>query len=456
MTKRQLSLCLSVFAIGCATDEAPEDDLDLSETEQAVTCPAPALRIDRSFAVTDPTILAKFSFQRVVTRINTTAKSNITPLQLYKDWMATWSACSPGVDPNGYGIVCTRPESQFGTINPFATTGTRFAPVALMNRFDLAPSNGADCGEYRIVYALKDRPDGDRAFIIFEARLPNPNTALGLAGCAGVADFWAKLSTTADAATRATQLERFYFTGITAEGLTFSPVVTAANYGLATTGTPTGKGQIRTNFFADFNEWHLREFKMKKACAAAETCKASVAQVTVKTNAAGELFRGTHARTAAFETSFLNQVPALSRRNAATLGMATQDAHNEWESSAQGPEVVYRDFTRASFRTKIQAKITNPNLTVDNILDRATTQTCGGCHQHSNGTPQLGDNVRWQPSLGFVHVDETSTLSPALNLVFLPRRQAVMKSFLDRQCTPGATQPAADELTIGGAALDAH
>ena len=455
MTNHQRLLCLTALAIGCATDEAPEDDF--TETEQAVTCPAPPLDIARSFAVTDPAILAKFSFQRVMTKINTTANSTITPLRLYKDWMATWETCSPGVDPNGYGIRCTRPESQFGAIDPFAATGPRFVPVALMNRFDLAPANGADCGEYRIVYALLSSP-ADRAFIIFEARLPNPRPGLGLAGCAGVADFWARLSTTADVATRATRLERFYFTGITAEGLTFSPVVTAANYGLAASGAPTGKGQIRTNFFADLTEWHLREFKLQKPCTAGASCRLAVAQTTVKTNPAGELFRGTHARTVAFETSFLAQVPALSRRNPARIGMATQNAHNEWESSAQATEVVYRGFTRASFRSQIRAAIANPNLSVNNLLDRATTQTCGGCHQHSNSTPDLGDNVRWEPSLGFVHVDEGRNLSPALNLVFLPRRRAVMKAFLDRQCLPpppGAEEPAAD-VTIGGAALDAH
>jgi hypothetical protein len=27
-------------------------------------------------------------------------------------------------------------------------------PTALANRFDLAPRSGADCGEYRIVYAM--------------------------------------------------------------------------------------------------------------------------------------------------------------------------------------------------------------------------------------------------------------------------------------------------------------
>jgi len=446
------TIWLSILVVGCATDD-PED-LELGDTEQAVTCPAPAITVGRSLAVTDPAILAKFSFQRVMNKITTTAKSTITPLQLYKDWMATWAACGPNVDPNGYGIQCTRPESQFGSFNPFATTGARFVPVALMNRFDLAPSSGADCGEYRIVYALRDRP-GDRAFIIFEARLPNPRPAAGLAGCTGVADFWAKLSLDSDVASRATKLERFYFAGITAEGLTFSPVVTAANYGLGATGAANGKGQIRTNFFADFTEWHLREFKLKKPCAAADACKLAMAHVTVKTNPAGELFRGTHANTAAFEASFLNQIATLSRRNPATMAMTTQNAHNEFESSAQAPEVVYRGFTRASFKTQIQAKITNPNLTANHILDRATTQTCGGCHQHSNGA-DLGDGARWPSSLGFVHVDESSNLSPALTTVFLPRRQAVLKAFLDRQC--GAAAPAMEStegLTIGGAALDA-
>jgi len=332
MKKSQLALLLGVFVIGCATDEEGDDDVELGDTEQAITCPAPPLVTNRSFAVTDPAILAKFSFQRVMNKITATGKSTITSLQLYKDWMASWASCQAGVDPNGYGIDCTRPESQFGAFNPFAATGPRFVPVALMNRFDLAPSNGADCGEYRIVYALKDSP-ADRGFIIFEARLPNPNTALGLKGCAGVADFWAKQSTVADVATRAGNLERLYFTGITAEGLTYSPVVTASNYGLGATGAANGKGQIRTNFFADFTEWHLREFKLKKPCAATASCKLSLAHVTVKTNPAGELFRGTHANTAAFEASFLKQIPALSRRSAATLAMGIQNAHNEFESS---------------------------------------------------------------------------------------------------------------------------
>ena len=441
-----------MMTIGCATDDVDE----LADVEQAVTCPVPVIDPARSLAVTDPQILAKFSFKRVMTRINTSAKSTITPLQLYQDMMNSWAACQAGVDPNGYGVRCSRPESQYATFDPFATTGARFVPVGLFNRFDLAPSTGADCGEYRIVYALRDRP-GDRGFIIFEARLPNPNPAAGLAGCTGVADFWAKLSTDADVASRATKLEQFYFAGLTAEGVTFSPVVTAANYGLASTGTPTGKGQIRTNFFADFTEWHLRELKLRKPCAASASCALSLAHVTSKTNPADELFRGTHARSAAFRSSFLNQIPALSRRNAATIAMGVSNVHNTFESSAQSGDVVYRDplITPAAFKAEIAARITNPNLTADNILDRATTQTCGGCHQLSNGV-DLGDGVRWPSSRGFVHIDENRLLSDALVTKFLPRRQQVLKAFLDRQCGAGPAIEADPNSTIGGSALDAH
>lgn len=446
---RSLHLLFAATTLaGCVSGE---DDLDLGEVEQAVSCPVPALVTERSLAVTDPEILAKFSFQRVMTAINTSASGTGTPLQLYKEWMATWGACTdPAVDPNGYGIVCPRVETQLGAFNPFATTGARFVPVALMNRFDLAPTNGADCGEYRVVYAMQG--GNGRAFIIFESRLPNPDVAAGATGCAGVADFWAKLSTDASVTSRATKLERFYFTGITAEGKTFKPVVAAANYGLASAGAAFAKGQIRTNFFGQFQEWHLREFKLKKPCATGAACKLSVAHTTVKTNPADELFRGTHTRSAAFQTSFLNQVGTLSRVNPATIAMTTNNNHNEFESSAQVTDVVYRDFTQAAFRTQIQSKITNPRLTVNNILDRATTQTCGGCHQHSNFV-NLGDGVTWPSSLGFVHVDENRTLSDALRLSFLPRRAAVLKSFLDRQCSGTATVD--DGLTLSGASHDA-
>jgi hypothetical protein len=438
------ALLFGAVMVGCAADE---DSLRIDETAQAVTCPVPAINVNRSLAVRDPTILANFSFQRVMRQINTSAKGSTSALATYQQWMSTWADC---VDPNGYGIRCPRIETKFGKFNPFATTGPRFVPVALMNRFDLAPTSGADCGEYRVVYALLNSP-GDRGFIIFEARLPNPDTAAGLAGCSGVANFWAQLSNDTDVASRATKLERFYFTGITADGHTYEPVISGTHYGLTATGGSTGKGQIRTNFFAQFQEWHLREFKLHKGCALTASCAMSFKQVTVKTNPANELFAGTHMNAPAFQAAFLAQVPALSSTDAATIGMTVASKFDEMESSSQVPNVVYRGQATAAFKTQIAGAITNPILTADNILDRATTQTCGGCHQLSNGV-NLGGGVIWPQSGGFVHIDENRTMSPALVSVFLPRRSAVLSSFLDSFCS-GAT-PQDNGLTLSGAPLD--
>jgi hypothetical protein len=101
---------------------------------------------------------------------------------------------------------------------------------------------------------------------------------------------------------------------------------------------------------------------------------------------------------------------------------------------------------------------------VDNVLDRATTQTCAGCHLFSGGQA-LGGGKTWPSSLGFVQIDEASNLSPALTGTFLPRRKAVLEKFINDRCTgvaagapPNAlpaAAPSAEELTVGGSAVGA-
>jgi len=134
--------------------------------------------------------------------------------------------------------------------------------------------------------------------------------------------------------------------------------------------------------------------------------------------------------------------------------MSNGNQFNEFESVSQGTDVLYANFTEAGFRAQIAAQITNPNLTVQNILDRATTQTCAGCHQLSAGShAQLGDGVVWPSSLGFVQINEQSLLSPALVNSFLPRRSQVLSSFLNSQCT-GA--PITDDgTTLSGGPIGA-
>jgi hypothetical protein len=449
------SLICSVLA-GCGATVSS----DVDQTDQSVTCPVPMIDPARSLEVTDATALAKFSFQRVMNAVTTSAHATNTPRQLWTQWMNTFTDCNdPNIDPNGYGIICRSDEAQLASINPFAQTGRHFVPTALANRFDLAPKSGADCGEYRIVYAMVGgTPQQGRAFLIFEGRLPNPTPSQGLAGCAPVADFWAQLSTDPDPASRASKLDQFYFTGLPG----FTPVVDAAHYGLTTTDVVVGgprKGQIRTNMFVNLHQWNLREFQLTKPCAASASCALSVQHVTVKVNPANELFTGSHPNAPAFQSAFLGQVAPLSRPNAATITMTNADRFNEFESVSQLTDVLYANFTEASFQSQIATKITNPNLTVTNILDHATTQTCAGCHELSTSFDpphnQLGDipKVVWPDSLLFVQINESSTLSPAILNVFLPHRSTVLTNFLNGQC--GGVTIADDGNNLGGGAVDA-
>lgn len=464
-------LFIAGIVTGLAACGGAEDETWESSVE-AVTGTNPL----RSLAVTDPEILARFGFTRTIDAIRSSALNagqsygaSETRLSNYQRWMRSFGVgpdgCTrPSIDPNDYGLLCPRaPEAKLATVNPFAAgANVTFVPVGIFNRFDLMPGNGANCGEYRIVYALQPGPTAPlagRGFIIFEAALPNPNPALGVDGCLPVAKFWQALTGDAVVSSRAAKLERFYYAGTAVPG--FAPVVSARNYGLleGTTPAQAGRvGQIRTNFFVDFQEWQLREFKLRKACPTAASCALFFDHVPVKANPAEELFAGTSPRSAAFRTAFIGQVASLARPNLNTIAMSLSNNFNEFESSSSGfpSALLYRNFDNAAIRADIQAELNRLGsaLTVDNILNRATTQTCGGCHQVS-ASQALGGGLVWPNSNIFTHIDEQRNLSPALNNVFLPRRKAVLEAFINqrsgaRVAAASASLELSPELTIGG------
>lgn len=460
------SLGVSALALGACSAE-PEGHESAQGVEQALVCPDVAnTRVDRSLAIVDPAVLAKFSFQRTLNRIRTTANvgASTTSVGLYQQLMRTFgSTPSPGdcndasIDPSGFGITCPRPdELSLATVNPLAANATvKFNPVAVMNRFDLTPSNGATCGEYRIVYAMNSTNPtiSGRAFIIFEASLPNPNPASGLEGCLPVAQFWQGLTANADVNLRASKLEKFFFLGGAVPG--FPAVVNAANYGLANAGATRLPGQVRTNFFVNFNEWHLREFKTRRTCTNASdpaTCALTFQHVTVKENPANEVFGSGHALSADFATSFVNQTAQLAASDVDLIKMKIDNKFNEFESVSQRTDVLYSapGVTSASLRTSIRQKLTSigSSLTVNNILDRATTQTCAGCHLLSDNA-DLGGGLTWPSAAGFVHIDEQSNLSFALTSSFLPHRKQVLETFINNLCD-GAAPAVAAGFTVGG------
>jgi hypothetical protein len=447
--RRALALAALVGAPLAACGPGAEGP-GLEDTAAAVS----GTRADRSLAVTDPTILARFSFARTMNALRASATSTgkrlattETNTAVFQRWMRSFDDGADGctrssVDPQDYGVMCPRnAEAKLATVNPFAAPPTvAFVPVGLFNRFDLMPSTGATCGEYRIVYAMQPGPGAPlfgRGFLIFEAVLPNPTPALGVDACLPVAEFWQSLTNDASAASRAAKLERFFYTGGAVPG--FAPVVRAAHYGLLNEGVASLRGrlgQIRTNMFVDFAEWHLREYKLRTTCPTATTCTLAFEHRPVKANPAEQLFAGTHAQSANFRTAFTAQIRRLIAPDVNRIAMTTSDTFNTFESSAETGDVIYRNFDNAAMRTAIQTELTrlNSRLTVDNVLDRASTQTCGGCHQLSNGQA-LGGGLRWPASGFFVHIDEGGNLSPALAGTFLPARLRTLEAFINARET---------------------
>ncbi|MEC9073112.1 MAG: hypothetical protein VX938_12050 [Myxococcota bacterium] len=226
---------------------------------------------------TEPEVLARFPLQTVLQQLVDEADVNNTTAQgLWSQWWSSQRAREVG-DPtqhpfcddngstiNGFPIDCPRAEFLLAD-----TTPDSHLPVAVFNRLDMAPLDGAHCGEYRIVYALDSDEVAGRNFVIFEAVMPNPNPECGVAACRPIAELWAQLPTLTDPEERADLLETFYLDGI--DG--FPPVVLPEHYGMgsasggggygATSDDPTG--QIRTNQFLKF-PWNLREYTLDRVC----------------------------------------------------------------------------------------------------------------------------------------------------------------------------------------------
>lgn len=181
-------------------------------------------------------------------------------------------------------------------------------PLALFNRFDLAPENWAHCGEHRIIYGRKPATDGAARFLlIFEGMVPNPNPAAGEEGCRPIAEFWANLSEAGLNETEITRrLSGFFYEGKTSPELSapdmLRPVVDYRNY-----GGDGGRGQVRANAFNP-PPWQLREWLTQRTFnPASGSLPVTFVPVTVKDNPLAELYRDELTGTA-----FLAKNPAAS------------------------------------------------------------------------------------------------------------------------------------------------
>jgi hypothetical protein len=451
---------LGALGVGCVATEDPE--AGLLKRPSAVTA---TLDIHRSLIVTDQVILdPAFSFRTVMDQITATSGTNVTSLQLFKQW---WSTENQGPDGckaeltggvasfNGFPWACPRAEGAQASLDPFtpATNNPNgYVPIALTNRFDLAPTDGANCGEYRIIYAKNSgiTSTTNRNLVIFEAVLPNPNPSAGPAACRPVAQFWADLSSVDVVSERTARLQQFYFSGIPG----FEAVVRADHFGarLTSMGHGAARGQIRSNQFMQ-SPWMLREWRLVVDNRGL-THKLRMVPVTVKTNPWGASFNtaSTDARSVSFRSEFVQQTSHLAASSLMGISVDVDDSFNTGQSVAQGAENNYGTHfdlgvsSDPSFSNAIAqelAAIGNTTLIPRNVVDRALTQSCAGCHRLSDGAA-LGGGLVWPASpIRFVHVTETGGATETG--LDGPRWAISAGSAMGDLCRPARCLPAAQE-----------
>jgi len=484
-----------LLAAACSAGNEPGAEESFGSQEQAVK--VTTIDVRRSLAVTEQTILARFSLQRVLTQLATqSGVPGLTATALFQQWWDTQNPapgayagahCDDTVTPpygttiNGYPYLCRDgAEGAQAGCDPFAANSTcAYIPIGLFNRYDLAPENGAHCGEYRIVYAKTSgiTSTSDRNLVIFEASMPNPHPQQGIKGCQQILDTWANLTLENDIQARAAVLENFYFNGTVqappqgqgqgqGQGV-IPPVVSISNFG----DNALGAGQIRTNQFVNTTTgWSLREFKLSRTCSGSICSSMRFVPVTNKNNSCGLLFdpNSSYTTAPAFRSFFPSQVANLSASTIPGLDISTPDVFNMAQSQASGTTAAEMRYTvqfgttPSSLRSDLQAQLTTlgSTLTPDDIVARAQALSCAGCHRLSNNA-LLGGGLTWPASLGFTHVTERETevvggetrfmLSDALLNHFLPARRVIFEDFLNNRPRPskGPTHPLSGSNTHG-------
>lgn len=484
---RMSLVALSLSA--CDSDPTTSRDLALKidEDVSAVCVDTATITSRRSLIETNKTVVQQFTMDAVLAAVITNSGSSGPAAALHDQIFESFkpkAGGAPGVPHcddvkagasatlNGFPIECPRAEG--GLVGRLGT----WRAVAVVNRFDLAPTTGADCGEQRIIFSSTALV---RDFVIFEAKIPNPKPALGLEACRPIAEFWAGLSSVTSATTRAARLKQAFLTGeptLTAAG--FAPFMKAQHFGGAL-------GQVRSNNFSQ-PPWTLREHKLALAVVNGVQ-RVNAVPSAVANDAHGPTWDETKVTPngATCRQAILDNLGPLLGADVASLGLALPKSC--W--SGESRDDVNQDYPvhlgsspnfRSQLTAKIQALKPGSTLTPANVANRARfASSCIGCHQQATNL-NIGAGLTTPTSLGFVHVSEQGNescgdgtscfpISPALKNVFLPRRLAALKSFLDAgPCAltvddelPLAANADADAgaavttgRTLGGALVGAH
>lgn len=446
MHRRVIAATALLFLIGAAKPRAvraPGTPVELSAT--------------RSFEITDKGIVGSFTLDRVLTQLVARSNASVTPQQLLRQMFDTQNprpglaeVNAPHCDDtmmggvpsfNGFPRRCPTPEGKYAAV-PYAPDD--YFTIGIANRFDLTPPDGANCGQYRLVFARResDPLQQNRLHLIFEAVLPNPTPSAGLAGCRAVAQFWADLSAVESMDERRARIERFFFNGL--DG--FPPVIDAANF--------DSPGGIRTLQQAN-NTAATRRFYQFRLVREGGTLR--FVPDVLENMPFGLLFDATNdtplAR--AFRDEFIRQIPTLAIGDLNLFHMKIPNEYLMVESNpidspaAFGYDLPFNAAKSspqgAAFRTRIQTELDRigSKVTIDQLILRTEHQTCTGCHGF-NGL-NLGEGVKLDQEPVFFGLQMISEdvlsdgeagplsrygLDPTLEKQFIPNRMEILREFL--------------------------
>jgi len=421
----------------------------------------------RSFIVSDQLLLQNFTFQRVLDQL--VARSGVPGLtsgQLYRQWFDTqnpkpglFDASAPHCDDflvngtpsfNGIPRRCPTAEGAFAS-SPYAPN--EYIPIALINRFDLTPPDGSNCGQYRMVFARKGTTQTDKLHIIFEAVLPNPHPELGLSGCRNAAAFWANLSAQESPSARRDQLEAFFFNG--AAG--YAPVIDPPNYD----GSANQSGVRTLEFGGDANRPRFYQFRLTKSCAGG-ACTLRMNPDVLENVPFGGYFDGhdTSDVARAFRDSFVSQVGSLAVNNLDLFDMHVPTTYLMAESDPLADRTAFdplSGFNRGlstpdgtDFNVRIQAELqrVGSNLTMQQLMLRVAMRGCEGCHNGVTPSLAAGDPVlgRFFVNVPFQMFDESRVVSgpdgprfqpgSLIEITFMAHRIAILRDFLVNGTAP--------------------
>lgn len=341
---------------------------------------------------------------------------------------------------NGFPLTCDRAEHQ-QIDNFFQWFATGF-----VNRMDLAPQNGAHCGQQRMTFSNSN--GFERVFMIVEAQIPNPAPELGIQGCAPLAQFWLDQNSIDDPIERGFRLRDAFLFG--------HPELLDAGFGpfMSPTNITVGSGQIRTNNFNQ-DPWTLREFKL-----ALEGDDLKVLPFPTSEAPNGNLFNEfvPLPQGEACRENFLDAMEGLVTNDPAQMSFVVSQECKDAESRNDFSQ-DYASNLSEGFIGQINDRFAETGLDAFDLANRAWfAGSCIGCHNEATGL-FLGNGVIAPNSHDFVHSadftadcgdTECFPASDGMTRVFLPQRLRVMANLLGIDIPPNPCEDGGGNGGIGG------